>query len=115
MKKILTKKGFTLIELIVVIAILAILAAILIPSLTNYIKQANISKEQANARTNFSEVSLAFATGQTPVYLTGCSLGTAGDLDTFTCTFTVANGGTGYTYAASNEFKPTAPTAPTAP
>jgi prepilin-type N-terminal cleavage/methylation domain-containing protein len=38
MKK-LNKKGFTLIELIVVIAIIAILAAILIPALLNYIKQ----------------------------------------------------------------------------
>jgi len=65
MKKILTKKGFTLIELIVVIAILAILAAILIPSITNYVSQANRNVALANARTKVSENSLLKATDQT--------------------------------------------------
>lgn len=63
MKKILTKKGFTLIELIVVIAILAILAAILIPSLTNYISEANQAKNKANARALYSEAVLSLSTG----------------------------------------------------
>jgi len=49
MKK-LNKKGFTLIELIVVIAILAILAAILIPAITGYISKATDSKNEANCR-----------------------------------------------------------------
>ena len=35
-----SKKGFTLIELIVVLAVLAILAAMLFPSLTGYIDKA---------------------------------------------------------------------------
>ena len=35
------KKGFTLVELIVVLVILAILAALLIPALTGYIDKAN--------------------------------------------------------------------------
>ena len=59
MKKILTKKGFTLIELIVVIAILAILAAILIPSVTYYINESTKAKNLANARSLYSQYTLA--------------------------------------------------------
>lgn len=43
-KKLKDKKGFTLVELIVVLVILAILAALLIPALTGYIDKA---KEKA--------------------------------------------------------------------
>lgn len=38
------KKGFTLVELIVVLVILAILAALLIPALTGYIDKAKDRK-----------------------------------------------------------------------
>ena len=41
MYKLQSKKGFTLVELIVVLVILAILAALLIPALTGYIDKAN--------------------------------------------------------------------------
>lgn len=40
-KKLKDKKGFTLVELIVVLVILAILAALLVPALTGYIDRAN--------------------------------------------------------------------------
>ena len=39
-KKLKNKKGFTLVELIVVLVILAILAALLVPALTGYIDKA---------------------------------------------------------------------------
>ena len=69
LKKKLNKKGFTLIELIVVIAILAILALILVPSISNYVTQANKSKDEANVRSVYSqltaEVAMASATGAT--------------------------------------------------
>ena len=57
MKKILTKKGFTLIELIVVIGILAVLAVVLIPSIMNYVGEAREARNTANARALYSEVS----------------------------------------------------------
>lgn len=44
------RKGFTLVELIVVLVILAILAALLIPALTGYIDKANKEKVISEAR-----------------------------------------------------------------
>lgn len=44
------KKGFTLVELIVVLVILAILAALLIPALTGYIEKAEKKSIQSEAR-----------------------------------------------------------------
>ena len=44
------KKGFTLVEVIIVLVILAILAAILIPSLVGYIDKANEKASIANCR-----------------------------------------------------------------
>ena len=49
-KKLKNKKGFTLVELIVVLVILAILAALLIPALTGYIDKANKEKVIVEAR-----------------------------------------------------------------
>lgn len=44
------KKGFTLVELIVVLVILAILIALLVPALTGYIDKANEKKVGTEAR-----------------------------------------------------------------
>ncbi len=63
MKKILKKKGFTLIELIVVITILGILVAIAVPSILNYITEAQNAVAEANLRTVKSEIGLRIATG----------------------------------------------------
>ena len=49
-KKLKDKKGFTLVELIVVLVILAILAALLVPALTGYIDKANQDKVAAECR-----------------------------------------------------------------
>lgn len=40
------KKGFTVVELVIVIAIIAVLAAVLIPTFSAIIKKANVSKDQ---------------------------------------------------------------------
>lgn len=49
-RKMKDKKGFTLVELIVVLVILAILAALLVPALTGYIDRANNEKIIAETR-----------------------------------------------------------------
>jgi len=51
------KKGFTLVELIVVIVIIAILSVVMIPTLTKYIDRANYSKDlqQTEALNTFIE------------------------------------------------------------
>lgn len=49
-----SKKGFTLVELIVVLVILAVLAAMLVPALTGYIKRAREEKEYQTASTMYS-------------------------------------------------------------
>ena len=47
------KKGFTLVELIVVLVILAILAAILVPTMTKWIDKANEKQVVIDARTAY--------------------------------------------------------------
>ena len=41
-----TKKGFTIVELIIVIAVIAVLAAVLIPTFSNLIQKANVAADQ---------------------------------------------------------------------
>lgn len=56
-----SKKGFTLIELVVVIAILGILAAILVPVISGFIETANQSADNANARLVYQAAAMWFA------------------------------------------------------
>jgi len=72
MKKILkNKKGFTLMEVIVVLIIIAVLAAALIPSFIGFVNQSRASEDIAAARVGMTaaqvEVTYAWAaTGESP-------------------------------------------------
>ena len=49
------KNGFTIVELVIVIAVIAILAAVLIPTFSNVINKANDSKALQAARNAYTQ------------------------------------------------------------
>ena len=84
-------KGFTLIELIVVIAIIGVLAAILVPSMIGYVGQSKLSTANSNAKLAYTN---------TATYCTNCEVaGTPmDDGDTLGVTFLKWDGDTAPTY-----------------
>ena len=54
MKK-MNKKGFTLAELLIVVAIIAVLVAIAIPVFTSQLEKSKIATDEANARSAYGE------------------------------------------------------------
>ena len=56
MKNLKNKKGFTIVELVIVIAVIAILAAVLIPTFSNVIEKADKSAVQQGAANVYKEL-----------------------------------------------------------
>lgn len=54
-KKLSKKKGFTLMEMMIVVAIIAILMAIIIPTFTNAMNNAKAATDEANLRAYYAE------------------------------------------------------------
>lgn len=62
------KKGFTLIEMLVVIAIIAVLVAIIIPVVTSATAKASAATNAANLRSVKAEVATAYLTDDSTLY-----------------------------------------------
>lgn len=56
------KRGFTIVELVIVIAVIAILASVLIPTFTNVVNAANKSKALQEARNAYTDYLAKYVT-----------------------------------------------------
>ena len=56
MRKMKNKKGFTLMEMLIVVAIIAILIAIAIPTFASSLNKARVATDEANIRSGYAQV-----------------------------------------------------------
>ena len=115
MKK-MNKKGFTIVELVIVIAVIGILAAVLIPTFSSVIEKANLSAAQSEAK-NALTLDLAEANGDfanIPSTVENDNYVGVVDADTnpttytvvvdeYTCVYTIATGTWAITETAGDE------------
>ena len=59
------KKGFTLMEMLIVVAIIAILVAIAIPTFSNALTKAKVAADKANVRAYYAQVAANYMLAET--------------------------------------------------
>ena len=86
LKKFTNKKGFTLMEMLIVVAIIAVLVAIAIPTFSNSLTKAKEAADVANVRALYAEWQIAMMTdgenlpADKTAYLKGTTLNDDGNL-----------------------------------
>ena len=81
MRKLLNKKGFTLAELLIVVAIIAVLVAIAIPIFTTQLEKSREQTDAANLRAAYAVAAAAVLESQTDIYAGPVELKQTGDWD----------------------------------
>lgn len=97
----LNKKGFTLAELLIVVAIIAILVAIAIPIFTNQLNKARISRDEANVRSAKAEAINWLLSDDTDA-VAALAAGTETTVYTFEVAFEKNTGAAGIKYVTSS-------------
>jgi len=109
------KKGFTLAELLIVVAIIAVLVAIAIPVFTSQLEKSRESTDLSNARAAYAEVTasildgglntanntMTISGGHTATYAEALTAG-AGTYTVTVAAFPIAQTQTGWTVADAN-------------
>ena len=101
-----SNRGFTLIEVMIVVAIIGILAAIAYPSYDEYVKRGNRTEGQAFLSDVAARQERYFS--QNNAYITDVAniakLGVTANSPTGKYSIVLAGGGGGYTLTANNQF-----------
>jgi len=75
MKKEMNNKGFSLVELIIVIAIMAVLVGLLAPQYLKYVNNSKVSADVTNAQSLATAFNIAIADGNTVTTTSGTANG----------------------------------------